>query len=394
MKGFSGKSIHEGEEPDETLHGDVVSPIHLSSTFSKKNMKDVEKGFVYSRSGNPTRRALEKKLAALEGAEHGYAFSSGMAVETTVLLSLLESGDHIIASDDLYSGTRRLFVKVMERFDLKFDFVDLSKDENISFLKDTKMIWLESPTNPLMKVLDIENIADEAHEKDTLVVMDNTFATPYFQRPLELKADVVVHSLTKYISGHSDVVGGAVMVNDETLHQKLMFHQNALGTVLSPFDSYLVMRGIKTLKPRMNIHEKNAKILGEYLEEHRLVDAVYYPGLPSHPQHDLASRQMSGYGGMLSFELSGTSEKAVKFVEALEVFALGESLGGVESLIEVPAVMTHSNMSREERERIGIRDNLIRVSAGIEEIEELIEDMERGFAALDDGRSDVWPVKS
>jgi cystathionine gamma-lyase len=244
------------------------------------------------------------------------------------------------------------------------------------------MIWLETPTNPLLKLADIKAIAEIAHEEGIIVVVDNTFASPYFQNPLDLGADITLHSVTKYLGGHSDVVGGAVMVNDEELYEKLKFHQNAVGAVLSPFDSWLVMRGIKTLSLRMERHEKNAMAIAKYLEGHPLVKRVYYPGLPSHPQHELAKRQMSGFGGMLSFELKGGLEKAIKFVESLEIFALAESLGGVESLIELPAIMTHASVPKEERERVGIRDSLIRVSVGIEDVEDLIEDLERGFQAV------------
>ncbi|MCO6040681.1 cystathionine gamma-synthase [Thermococcus alcaliphilus] len=381
---FSTKAIHIGEEPERMQYGDVVSPIHLSTTFAKKSVKEVEEGYVYSRSGNPTRDGLERKLAALENAKYGLAFSSGLAAESTVLLALLRRGDHVIAFDDLYGGTKRLFNQVMERFGLEFTYVDARNPENVrkAIRENTRMIWLETPTNPLLKLADIRAIAEIAHEKGIIVVVDNTFASPYFQNPLDLGADITLHSATKYLGGHSDVVGGAVMVNDEELYEKLKFHQNAIGAILSPFDSWLVMRGIKTLAVRMERHEKNAMAIAKYLEGHPLVERVYYPGLPSHPQHKLAKRQMRGFGGMLSFELKGGLEKAIKFVESLEIFALAESLGGVESLIELPAIMTHASVPKEEREKVGIKDSLIRVSVGIEDIEDLIEDLERGFQAV------------
>ncbi|KUH34562.1 cystathionine gamma-synthase [Thermococcus celericrescens] len=381
---FSTRAIHVGEEPERTQHGDVVSPIHLSTTFAKKSVKEVEEGYVYSRSGNPTRDSLERKLAALENAKYGLAFSSGLAAESTILLALLKKGDHVIAFDDLYGGTKRLFNQVMERFGIEFTYVDAREPENVrKAIKDnTRMVWLETPTNPLLKLADVKAIAEIAHERDIMVVVDNTFASPYFQNPLDLGADITLHSVTKYLGGHSDVVGGAVMVNDDELYEKLKFHQNAVGAVLSPFDSWLVMRGIKTLAVRMERHEKNAMRIAKYLEEHPLVERVYYPGLPSHPQHGLAKRQMRGFGGMLSFELKGNLEEAVRFVESLEIFALAESLGGVESLIELPAIMTHASIPKEEREKVGIRDSLIRVSVGIEDVEDLIEDLERAFQAV------------
>ncbi|WP_456452610.1 cystathionine gamma-synthase [Thermococcus sp.] len=381
---FSTKAIHIGEEPENMQHGDVVSPIHLSTTFAKRSIKEVEEGYVYSRSGNPTRDALEKKLAALENAKYGLAFSSGLAAESTILLALLKKGDHVVAFDDLYGGTKRLFNQVMERFGIEFTYVDAREPENVrmAIRENTRMVWLETPTNPLLKLADIKAIAEIAHERDIIVVVDNTFASPYFQNPLDLGADIVLHSVTKYLGGHSDVVGGAVMVNDDEIYERLKFHQNAVGAILSPFDSWLVMRGIKTLAVRMERHEKNAMTIARYLEEHPLVERVYYPGLPSHPQHELAKRQMKGFGGMLSFELKGGLEEAVKFIESLEVFALAESLGGVESLIELPAIMTHASVPKEEREKVGIRDSLIRVSVGIEDVEDLIEDLERGFRAV------------
>lgn len=381
---FSTKAIHIGEEPKNMQYGDVVSPIHLSTTFAKRSIREVEEGYVYSRSNNPTRDNLEKKLAALENAKYGLAFSSGLAAESTILLALLKKGDHVIAFDDLYGGTKRLFNQVVERFGIEFTHVDARELKNVksAIKENTKMIWLETPTNPLLKLADIKAISEIGHERDLVMVVDNTFASPYFQNPLDLGVDIVLHSVTKYLGDHSDVVGGAVMVNDDEIYEKLKFHQNAVGAILSPFDSWLVMRGIKTLAVRMERHEKNAMRIAKYLEEHPLVERVYYPGLPSHPQHELARRQMRGFGGMLSFELKVSLDEAVRFVESLEIFALAESLGGVESLIELPAIMTHASVPKEEREKVGIKDSLIRVSVGIEDVEDLIEDMERGFEVV------------
>jgi cystathionine gamma-lyase len=381
MKGFTTRAIHIGEDPSQMQYGDVISPIHLSTTFAKERIEDVEKGYVYSRTSNPTRDRLEKKLASLEGGKYALAFSSGLAAESTILLSLLHKGDEVIAFDDLYGGTKRLFNEVMAKYGINFKYIDMTQADNVNneITERTRMIWIETPTNPLLKLADIRCISEIAGH-DIIVVVDNTFATPYFQRPLELGADIVVHSVTKYLGGHSDVVGGAVIVNDNDLHEKLRFHQNAIGAILSPFDSWLVMRGLKTLSLRMERHEYNAKNIAKYLEEHPNVQRVYYPGLKSHPQYELAKTQMSGFGGMLSFEIKGGLEKAKKFVESLELFALAESLGGVESLIEIPAVMTHASLSPNELNKIGISNSLIRVSVGIEDLDDLINDIETAFS--------------
>ncbi len=384
MKGISTESIHEGEEPEETQYGDVVSPIHLSTTFAKRDMDKIDQGYVYTRTSNPTRDKLEKKLAVLEKGNYGTAFSSGMAAETIVLLSLLKEGDHILAMDDLYGGTKRLFEQVMRRFGLDFDYIDMREVDNIEseIKENTEMIWIESPTNPLMKLVNIEKVSELAHEKDITVVTDNTFASPVFQKPLVHGSDIVVHSLTKYLGGHSDVIGGAIIANEKELFEQIKFHQNAVGAILSPFDSWVVMRGIKTLKVRMKKHEENAMKVAKYLKGHDTVKDVYYPGLRTHPQHELAREQMDGYGGMLSFELKGNKQESVKFVENLDIFVLAESLGGVESLIEIPALMTHGSVPKEEREEIGLTDSLIRVSVGIEEAEDLINDFEKGFKTI------------
>lgn len=385
--GFDTQAIHAGEEPDLTGHpsGDVVVPIHLASTFARRDVDEPTGGFEYSRSGNPTRFALEQKLAAIENARYGLAFSSGLAAETTLCLSLLKGGDHVVAFDDLYGGTRRLFSQVFqERFGIKFSYVDARDPENVkaAIRENTRLIWLESPTNPLLRLCDIQEIAKIAHEAGVLVVVDNTFASPYFQRPVGLGADVVVHSTTKYINGHSDSVGGALITSNDDLNKKFRFHQNAAGAILSPFDSFLVARGIKTLALRMERHEKNALTVAQFLSAHKNVAAVYYPGLASHPQHALAQKQMTGSSGMLSFELNGGETEAKKFLRNLRLFGLAESLGGVESLIEHPATMTHASIPRIEREKVGVSDSLIRISVGIENAEDLIADLDQALDSM------------
>jgi len=380
---FETKAIHVGEEPDlERGAGDVVIPIHLSSTFARKKVAEPTRGYEYSRTGNPTRDALEKRLAALEEGAFGLAFSSGMAAEATLALTLLQTGDHLLAFDDLYGGTRRLFNKVLEpNFRVEVSYVDAREPERVkkSIRKNTRIIWLETPTNPLMKICDLAAISRVAKEANILTVVDNTFLTPYFQKPLLLGADLVVHSATKYLTAHSDSVGGAIMLSDRSLYDRLKFNQNAVGAILSPFDSFLLLRGIKTLPLRMREHERNALRIADYLQGHPRVRKVNYPGLKSHPQHSLFQRQATGYGGMLSFEIDGGLEEAKRFLENLKIFALAESLGGVESLIEHPALMTHASVPREIREKIGLTDSLIRVSVGTENVEDLIEDLEQAF---------------
>jgi cystathionine gamma-lyase len=381
---FETKAIHMGEEPvfKEGASGDVVMPIHLSSTFARKRVGEPTQGYEYSRTGNPTRYALEKRLAALEEATFGLAFASGMAAETTLALTVLKAGDHLLAFDDLYGGTRRLFNRIFQQnFKVGVSYVDARDPEKVeeSIRENTRLIWLESPTNPLMRLCDIEAIAQIANKFSILVVVDNTFMSPYFQKPLLLGAHIVVHSTTKYLNGHSDSVGGAIMLSNEMIYQRLKFNQNATGSILSPFDSFLVLRGIKTLAIRMKEHERNAFRIANYLEDHPRVRKIYYPGLRSHPQHALAERQASGFGGMLSFEIDGGLEEAGRFLENLEIFALAESLGGVESLIEHPAKMTHASIPRETREQIGITDSLIRVSVGLENPDDLIGDLDHAF---------------
>ncbi|NOX38351.1 MAG: PLP-dependent transferase [Calditrichaeota bacterium] len=381
---FETRAIHVGEEPNlkEGGYGDVAMPIHVASTYARKEVDKPTAGYEYSRTDNPTRNALEKRLAALEDARFGLAFASGLAAETSIFLALLQSDDHVIAFDDLYGGSRRLFSRVFaENFRIEVSYVDarhLSAIEQ-AIQDNTRMIWLETPTNPLMKLCDIQAIAQLAHERNLIVVVDNTFASPYFQQPLKLGADIVVHSTTKYLNGHSDSVGGAIMLSDERMYEKIKFVQNAAGAILSPFDSFLVLRGTKTLAVRMRQHEHNALAIAHFLEKHPRVKRVYYPGLESHPQHDLARRQMTGFGGMLSFELDGDLSRAKKFVESLRYFAVAESLGGVESLIELPALMTHASVPKEEREKIGLTDGLIRISVGIENTEDLLEDLTAAF---------------
>lgn len=383
---FETRAIHVGEDPNfETDVGDAALPIHLSSTFARKKVEDPTQGYEYSRTLNPTRKGLEQRLASLENAKFGLAFSSGMAAETTLLLALLKTDDHIIAFDDLYGGTRRLFNRVFsEHFKIHITYVDAVNTSAIEkhIHTNTKMIWLESPTNPLLKLCDIKSISELAKKHNLLVVVDNTFMTPYFQNPLDLGADIVVHSTTKYINGHSDSVGGALMLNDDAHFQKLKFTQNAAGAILSPFDSYLVLRGTKTLALRMQKHEANAFKISQYLEQHPAVHKVYYPGLPSHPQHSLAKQQMRGFGGMISFELKADLEKTKRFVESLHYFLIAESLGGVESLIEIPALMTHASIPQKEREEIGLKDNLVRISVGIEHVEDLLADLAQAFKII------------
>lgn len=370
---FSTRAIHVGQEPDPAT-GAVVVPIYQTSTFVQKS-PGKEGDFVYGRTSNPTRTALEKSLASLEEGTHGLAFASGMASVTTVM-TLLKAGDHVVAGDDLYGGVPRLFNKVMTNFGIRYTYVDARDPERfeIAMTPQTRMVWIESPTNPLMRLTDIKRAAEIAHSHNAWLVMDSTFASPYLQRPLTLGADIVLHSTTKYLGGHSDLVGGAIVVNSDELYERLKFAQNAVGAVPGPMDCWLVLRGIKTLALRMEQHSRNGQRLAEFLESHPKVSRVSYPGLRSHPQHELAKRQMSGFGGMLSFELKGGAETCKRFLTNLKIMLLAESLGGVESLIEHPASMTHASLSAEERAKIGITDALIRVSAGIEDPEDLVED--------------------
>ncbi len=377
---FSTKAIHVGQEADPAT-GATIVPIYQTSTYTQDRVGE-HKGFDYSRTINPTRVALEKQLASLEGAEYGCAFASGMAA-TAAVLNLLSAGDHAIVTDDLYGGTYRLFSKVLTRYGLEFTYVDMSDLEAVraAVRPATKLFWIETPTNPLLKLIDIRALADVAATRKALVAVDNTFATPYFQQPLDLGADVVVHSTTKYIGGHSDVVGGVAITRSPELYETVKFHQNAVGGVPGPHDAWLTLRGAKTLAVRMREHARNAQVVAEYLEAHDGVSRVYYPGLPSHPQHDLAKRQMSGFGGMVSFVLEGPQERALDFAHRLRYFSLAESLGGVESLICHPARMTHGSIPKEDRERRGVTDGLLRLSVGIEDAQDLVDDLEQALAA-------------
>lgn len=384
---FSTKSIHTGEEPDfrEGATGDVVAALHLSTTFARRHVDTPTGGYEYSRSSNPTRKVLEQKLAALEKAQYGLAFASGLAAETAVLLALLKTGDHVIATDDLYGGTQRLFRKVFtDHFGIRFSFVDTSQPEAVkaALTNKTRLLWIESPTNPLLKLTDIAEMARITGRRDIVLVVDNTFMSPYFQNPLTAGADLVLHSTSKYINGHSDSIGGAVMTNDAVLYEKVQFMQNAAGGILSPFDSYMVLRGIKTLGMRMERHARNAQQIAEFLERHPKIRRVIYPGLPSFPQYTLAKQQMYGFGSMIAAELRGDLATAKKFVQGLKLFALAESLGGVESLIELPALMTHHSVPEEDREKLGISDTLIRISVGVEDVEDLLEDMTRALESV------------
>jgi cystathionine gamma-lyase len=372
--GFATRALHIGQGPDPAT-GAVVQPIHLATTFAQQGVGK-HKGYEYSRSGNPTRAALEECLAGLENARHGLAFASGLAAETTLLL-LLSPGDHVVYMEDVYGGTYRLFDKVLQRFGLSFSAVDANDLDAVerAITPATKLVWLESPTNPLLRVVDIDAVSEVAHSRGAMVCVDNTFATPFLQQPLRLGADFVVHSSTKYIGGHSDVVGGAIVTNDDELEKRLRFHQNAVGAVPSPFDCWLLLRGIKTLALRVERQSMSAMEVATALEKNKTVKRVYYPGLVSHPGHGVAGRQMRMFGGMVSFEVADEA-KALRTLERLKLFALAESLGAVESLAEHPALMTHASMPPSERKRVGVGDGLIRLSIGVEDVADLIADLE------------------
>ncbi len=382
--GFGTLAIHAGQRPDPVT-GAVMTPIYYTSTYAQDGPGE-HKGFEYSRTHNLTRFALEANVAALEGGKHGLCFASGCATATTIL-HMLDSGDHVVAADDLYGGTYRLFERVFRRSSgLDFTYVDpaAGPEAFVAALQPrTKMVWIETPTNPMLKLCDIAGVTAAVKQvrPDVLVVVDNTFMTPYLQRPLELGADIVVHSMTKYLNGHSDVVGGCAIMNDDDLRARLAFLQNAVGAVPSPMDSFLVLRGTKTLHVRMQRHEENGRAVAAWLAAHKGVEKVIYPGLESHPQHALARKQQKGFGGMISFVIKGDLENARKFLKACKIFTCAESLGGVESLIEHPAIMTHASIPPDMRARLGIVDGLIRVSVGIEDLADLIADLEGAFAA-------------
>ena len=375
--GFSTDCIHAGQEP-EPHTGAVSVPIFQTSTYVQPELGR-HKGYEYARTKNPTRSALEANLAALEKGKHAHCFASGMSAIDTVF-RLLKSGDHVIAGENMYGGSFRLFSRVCEKFGLQFTYVDTSRVEAVrdAVRPETKIVYLETPTNPMMTVTDLAACADIAHKAGALVVVDNTFCSPYIQRPIELGADIVVHSTTKFLNGHSDSVGGAVISNSDQIAEQIQFLQNAVGAILSPMDSFLVLRGIKTLAVRMKRHEENGMAMASYLSNSAKVKKVYYPGLPTHPQHELARRQMNGFGALISFEL-GSYENAKKFLDHVKLCSLGESLGGVETLISHPASMTHGSVPEETRKRLGITAGLVRISVGIEDIEDLIDDVENAL---------------
>jgi cystathionine gamma-lyase len=378
---FATRAIHVGQEPDPAT-GATIVPIYQTSTYTQE-APGQHKGYEYSRTANPTRTALEECVASLEGGDHGLAFASGLAA-TTAMMSLLSQGDHIVAGDDLYGGTYRLFDKVLPRTGgLEFTYADTTDPRAVeeALRPETKLLWIETPTNPMLTLSDIQDLSEMAHERGALAAVDNTFASPYFQNPLALGADIVVHSTTKYMGGHSDVIGGAVITSNPDFYEGIKFYQNAAGAVPGPFDAWIVLRGLKTLAIRMRQHEENALAVAEFLQGHPRVETVNYPGLPSHPQHELAKRQMSGFSGMVSFTLKGGAEAAYAAMQKTEVFSFAESLGGVESLITHPVTMTHAAIPREQREARGVTDGLMRLSVGIEDKEDLIADLDQAISS-------------
>lgn len=372
--GFETVAIHAGGRPDKA-YGAISAPIYQTSNFAFQSLGK-NKGFDYSRSGNPTRKVLEDTIARLEGGKAGFAFATGMAASTTVI-HLLKAGDHVICCDDIYGGSFRLFDRVMRNFGIEFTFLRLNNRKAIekSIKPNTRMIWLETPSNPLLNIIDLELVVDVARKHKLLTVMDNTFASPYFLRPIEFGIDLVVHSTTKYLNGHCDVVGGAVITTTDDLTERIQFLLNAMGTPASPFDCWLVLRGIETLALRMRQHEKNAIEAANFLNNHSKVSRVYFPGLPSHPGHEIALKQMNGFGGMVSFEIKGGTTSVKSFLHKLKVFKIAESLGGPVSLAEHPATMSHASMPKEHRRKAGINDGLIRLSIGLESIDDLIKDL-------------------
>jgi len=377
---FATRTIHAGQEPDPST-GAIMQPIYATSTYVQSS-PGVHQGYEYSRTQNPTRMAYERCVADLESGTAGFAFASGMAA-TGTLLELIDTGSHVIAMDDLYGGTRRLFAGVRERSSgLKFSFVDMTDLDKFEavFTADTKMVWLESPSNPLLKIVDLGGIIAIAKQHDALVVVDNTFATPMLQRPLEYGADIVMHSATKFLNGHSDMIGGVAITADDGLAERLGYLQNSIGSISGPFDSFLVLRGLKTLAIRMERHCSSAMAIAEWLENDDRVESVLYPGLDSHPQHELAVKQMDGFGGIVTFFVKGDIESARSFLERSELFALAESLGGVESLVNHPVIMTHASVPEDVRAELGISDQLIRLSVGIESLDDLIADIDQALA--------------
>jgi cystathionine gamma-synthase/cystathionine gamma-lyase len=375
---FETKAIHSGQKPDAQT-GAVIVPVYQTSTYQQEAIGK-NKGYEYSRTGNPTRKALEDVLASLEDGRYGLAFASGVAA-TAAVFNLLKPGNHIVVGDDIYGGTYRLLEKIFKPWGLEISFVNIDDINNFesAIKKKTKLIWIETPTNPLLKIIDIKRLSAIAKRENIILAVDNTFASPYFQKPLTLGADIVVHSTTKYLSGHSDIIGGAVITSSEKLYADLKFYQNAAGAVPGPWDCWLIIRGIKTLAIRMKEHEKNALYLAKHLEKHPKVKRVYYPGLESNDGYKIAKDQMQGYSGMISFEINGGFDNVEKFLSKLKIFTLAESLGGIESLVCYPAKMTHSSIPTKERERLGIKDNLIRLSVGIEHKKDLLEDLLYGL---------------
>lgn len=377
---FGTKAIHAGLEPDPST-GAIMTPIYQTSTYVQES-PGKNKGYGYARGKNPTRSALEKNIAALEEGKHGLCFSSGMGA-TDAVIKLLSPGDEVITGDDLYGGTYRMFTKVFEKYGIKFHFIDLTDAQNIRkyLTEKTKLIWIESPTNPLMQIVDIEACSRIAKEKNILLAVDNTFASPYLQTPLLLGADIVMHSVTKYLGGHSDVVMGALVMNDDKLYEQLYFILNSCGANPGPMDSFLVLRGIKTLHLRMERHCYNGRKIAEFLKTHPRIEKVYWPGFEDHPNHLIAKKQMKDFGGMISIVLkNATVEDTFKLASSFKVFSLAESLGGVESLINHPATMTHASVPKAERERVGVVDNLLRLSVGVEDVEDLLEDLKQALA--------------
>ncbi len=388
---FATRAIHVGQEPEATT-GAISVPIYQTSTFAQ-SAPGVHKGYDYSRTDNPTRTALQQALASLESANYCLAFSSGMGAATTAML-LFKQGDHIISSRDVYGGTYRLFKRVLEEFGLTFSFVETSNLNEIkaAVMPRTRLVWIESPTNPLLRITDIRGAARIAHDSGALCLVDNTFASPFFQRPLSLGADLVLHSTTKYIGGHADLVGGAICLNERSLYERLKFLQNAAGATPSPFDCFLTLRGIKTLALRMREHEANATSVAAFLKRHPRVRKVYYPGLADHPGYEIAAAQMDGFSGMISFEVKGGLSEARRVLQGLSIFKIAESLGGVESLVELPTIMTHASIPEAERKKAGLDDGLIRLSVGIENAADLIADLKQalngaGGGKIGDGRS-------
>ncbi|MGE4232784.1 MAG: cystathionine gamma-synthase [Bacteriovoracia bacterium] len=378
---FATKAIHSGQKPDP-LTGAVMTPVYLTSTYAQES-PGKHRGYEYSRTQNPTRNCLQDCVADLENAKHGFAFGSGLGALSTFVLTL-KKGDHILCCDDVYGGTYRLFDKVFKRHGIEFDYVDMTdlKGVSRSIKPTTKWLWVESPTNPLLKIIDIDQICHIAHSKNVKVAVDNTFMSPYFQRPLDLGADLVLHSGTKFLNGHSDVVCGFLVTNDSDLATSIAFHQNAVGAVLGPMDSFLVLRGLKTLHIRMKQHEENATKIANWLSSHSKVERVIYPGLENHPQHQIAKKQMSGFGGMITFFIKGDIVACRRFLENTRLFTLAESLGGVESLVDHPAIMTHASVPAEVRKQLGISDQLVRLSVGIEDVADLINDLSYALASL------------